>query len=404
MGAPSPNLPAEILARLRAVLGEANGTIALHEPEFRGREWDYVKECLDTGWVSSVGRFVDEFEQRLASITGARHAVAVANGTVALQVAMQVAGVERDDEVLLPALTFVGTANAVAHCGAIPHFVDSEVATLGLDPRALADYLAHSAERTASGLRNKATGRRISAVVPMHAFGHPVDLDGLLKVAADNNLVIVEDAAESLGATYHGRHTGTFGKVGVLSFNGNKTVTTGGGGAIVTDDTALAKHTKHLTTTAKRPHRWEFWHDEVAYNFRLPNINAALGCAQLERLPDFVARKRRLAETYARAFADLPGVAFAREPEGTQSNYWLCALRLVGGDLAARDAVLAATNDAGYQCRPVWTLLHRLPMYASCPRAPLPVAEMLEKTLVNVPSSPRLAEPRLQAAKQGSAG
>jgi perosamine synthetase len=387
---PTPSLAGSFLAGLRQVLG--NGTpIALHEPEFRGNEWAYVKECIDTGWVSSVGKYVDEFERRLAELTGARHAVAVVNGTAALQVALELAGVQPRDEVLTPALTFVGTANAVAHCGGTPHFVDSSEGTLGLDPKALEAHLKEATERTAGELRNKRTGQRIAAILPMHAFGHPVDLEGLMDVAARYNLPIVEDAAESLGSTYRGRHTGTFGKLGVLSFNGNKIITTGGGGAILTDDPVLGRRAKHLTTTAKQPHRWAFNHDAVAYNFRLPNLNAALGCAQLERLPDLLQRKRRLAETYRRAFEGIPGFAFVREPEGSHSNFWLNAVLLDGADMEVRDELLATANDAGYHCRPVWTLLHKLPMFRECPRAALPVSERLEASLINLPSSAGLA-------------
>jgi perosamine synthetase len=389
----SPHRVADsLLAGLRRVLGDRRASIALHEPEFRGNEWNYVKECIDTGWVSSVGKYVDLFERRLEEITGSPHAIAVVNGTAALHMALHVAGVRAGDEVLTPALTFVGTSNAVAHCGGTPHFVDSDPETLGMDPRALEAHLKKVAERTPGGLRNIATGRRIAAMLPMHAFGHPADLEGLLDVCGRFGVTMVEDAAESIGSTYRGRHTGTFGRVGVLSFNGNKTVTTGGGGAILTGDPALARLAKHLTTTAKRPHKWEFFHDAVAYNYRLPNINAALGCAQLERLDDFVERKRRLAESYRRAFEGVPGFAFVVEPEGCRSNYWLNAIRLESIGLEARDAVLAAANEAGYHCRPVWTLNHRLPMYRDCPRAGLPVAEALEATLINLPSSATLAD------------
>ncbi len=384
-------LPDIFVARLRQVLGDGT-PVALHEPEFRGNEWAYVKECLDTGWVSSLGKFVDTFEARLCEATGARHAVAIVNGTAALQVALQLVGVGDGDEVLTPALTFVGTANAVAHCGGVPHFVDSNTATLGMDAPALEAHLRAHAERTSAGVRNKATGRRIAAILPMHAFGHPVDLDALMQVGSRYGLPIVEDAAESIGSTYRGRHTGTFGKVGVLSFNGNKTITTGGGGAILTDDAGLARLGKHLTTTAKKPHRWEFVHDAVAFNYRLPNINAALGCAQLEQLGDLVRRKRRLAELYRRAFEGVEGLAFVSEPAGCHSNYWLNAVRLESPDLKARDALLGAANDAGYHCRPVWTLLHKLAMYRDCPRADLATAEALEASVINLPSSAVLAE------------
>lgn len=383
-----------ILKAIEQVVGPANGRVALHEPSFSGVERELVMACLDSGYVSSVGAYVDEFEARLREFTGAKHAVVVVNGTAALQVALTLAGVEPGDEVLVPSLTFVATANAVKHCGAFPHFVDSNTDTLGLDPAALDEYLKGIVEATQGVPRNRETGARISAVVPMHAFGHPVDLAGLIEVAARHRIPIVEDAAESLGSTYQGRHTGTFGLLGTLSFNGNKLVTTGGGGAILTDDPELARHAKHLTTTAKRPHRWEFFHDEVAWNYRLPNLNAALGCAQMERLPDFLARKRLLADRYQAALQGCRGVQFVPAPSGTVSNYWLNTLRLATPDLATRDTVLAATNDAGYQCRPVWGLLHQLPMFEDAPRAPLTVAERLRTSLINVPSSPQLVQDR----------
>jgi perosamine synthetase len=378
------------LAALESVL-PGQRPLALHEPLFGGNEWAYVKECIDTGWVSSVGKFVDEFERRLAEVTGSRHAVATVNGTAALHVALKLAGVQPGDEVLVPALSFVATANAVAHCGAIPHFVDSEEKTLGLDPGALRDYLASMADRSGGTARNRNTGRKLAALVPMHAFGHPADLDGLLGVAADFGIPLVEDAAESLGSYYKGRHTGTFGLMGALSFNGNKIITTGGGGAILTQDAELARHAKHLTTTAKRPHRWEFFHDEVAWNYRLPNLNAALGCAQLERLDEFLDSKRALAARYRAAFAGDPDMRFAEEPENCRSNYWLSTILLREPSATARDRLLAAANDAGFMARPAWTLLNRLPMYAASPAAPLPVAERLAVAIVNLPSSPSIA-------------
>ena len=315
------SLSADFLLGLRQVLGETGSACSLHEPEFKGNEWAYVKDCIDTGWVSSVGKYVDEFERKLVEFTGARYAVAVVNGTAALHVALQIAGVKVGDEVLVPALSFVATANAVSHCGAVPHFVDSCESTLGLDVKALAAHLERIAERTAHGYRNKETGRRIAAIVPMHTFGHSVDLASLMEVAARFSLPVVEDAAESLGSTYHGRHTGTFGCMGVLSFNGNKIITTGGGGAILTNDPEIARQAKHLTTTAKQPHRWEFFHDAVAYNYRLPNLNAALGCAQLESLPNFLSRKRQLAANYRKAFEHLPGLHFVDEPLDCHSNF-----------------------------------------------------------------------------------
>ncbi len=380
-----------LLDVLRRVLGTPRSTIALHEPEFAGNEQALVRDCIESSFVSSVGQYVDQFERMIAEYTGAKHAVVVSNGTAALEMALRLVGVGRDDEVIVPALSFVATANAVSHCGAIPHFVDSEHATLGLDPHALGRHLARISERVSDGVRNRETGRRIAAVVPMHTFGHPVDLAGLMEVAGRFGLPIVEDAAESLGSTYQGKHAGTFGLTAAISFNGNKIVTTGGGGAILTDDPVLGKRAKHLTTTAKRPHRWEFYHDEIAWNYRLPNLNAALGSAQMEQLPRFVEQKRALAMRYQAALSDERGLSFVAEPPGTRSNYWLNTIRIEGGDTRIRDAVLAATNDAAYHCRPVWLLLPRLPMYAACPRAELPVAEELEATLINVPSSAKLA-------------
>ncbi|MCX7164721.1 MAG: LegC family aminotransferase [Rhodocyclales bacterium] len=382
----------EFLGALQRAVGAADRPVPLHEPEFAGHEWEYVRDCLDTGWVSSVGKYVDEFEVRLTQYTGARHAIAVVNGTAALHAALVVAGVRPGDEVLLPALTFVATANAISQCGAVPHFVDSAEDTLGLDPAALKGYLAHIAEPAGGGLRNRLTGRRLAAVVPMHTFGHPADMPALLAVAEQFGLPIVEDAAESLGSFIGDRHTGTFGLLGTLSFNGNKVITTGGGGAILTDDATIARRLKHLTTTAKRPHRWEFFHDEVAWNYRLPNLNAALGCAQLERLPDMLARKRVLAGVYRSAFSASAGLRFVDEPAGCRSNYWLNSVRLDEPSMARRDALLTAANDQGFQCRPAWTLMHRLPMYEHCPRAPLPVAERLEAALINLPSSAKLVK------------
>jgi len=374
-----------IVQAIRDVVGEGN--VVLHEPRFAGNEWVYLKDCLDSTFVSSVGRYVDRFEADLAAFTGARHAVAVVNGTAALHVALQLAGVQAGDEVLVPALTFVATANAVAYCGAIPHFVDSEERSLGLDPQALREYLRATTELRDGHCVNLATSRVIRAVIPMHAFGHPLDIEGVLALARDFRLEVVEDATESLGSTVHGQHTGTFGRMGVLSFNGNKVITTGGGGAILTDDPELAKHAKHLTTTAKVPHRWAYVHDETGYNYRLPNINAALGCAQLEQLSGFVESKRRLYQCYQAAFADIAEARILAEPEGCRSNYWLQTLLLEKSAADLRDELLQATNDAGLMTRPVWELMSRLPPYRDCPSMALPVAESLERRVVNLPSS-----------------
>ncbi len=317
-----------LLAALRGVAGTADGVVPLHAPEFSGRESEYVQECISSTFVSSVGAFVTRFEEMLAATCGTKHAVAVVNGTAALQVALGLAGVGPGDEVLVPALTFVATANATAHCGAVPHFVDSDPITLGMSVSGLAERLERVAEAAPRGPRNRETGRRIAAVVPMHTYGHPVDMAPLLELAERYGVPVVEDAAESLGSSYRGRPMGSFGKLAILSFNGNKIVTTGGGGAILTDDAELARRAKHLTTTAKVPHRWEFVHDEVAWNYRLPNLNAALGCAQLERLPDFLARKRRIARAYHDALGDQEAVRFIDEPPGGRSNYWLATVIL----------------------------------------------------------------------------
>jgi perosamine synthetase len=381
----STQLPQQVVTAIRTVLGE--GTALLHEPRFRGNELAYLKECIDSTYVSSVGKFVDRFEAELAEFTGAGYAVAVVNGTAALHIALHLAGVKEGDEVLLPSLTFIATANAVAYCNAIPHFVDSSEKTLGIDPEALRDYLKSITEMRAGLCINKSSGRVIRAIVPMHAFGHPVDMRQLLSVTDDFNILVIEDAAESLGSTIGERHTGTFGLMGTLSFNGNKTITTGGGGAILTSDKEIAVRAKHLTTTAKVPHRWNFVHDEIAYNYRLPNLNAALGCAQLEQMPAFLVEKRNLFNAYLKAFSTIEGISLFSEPEGCTSNYWLQTLLLDKDTIAQRDAILTATNDVGLMTRPAWTLMHYLPIYQKCPRAPLPVAERLEKRLINIPSS-----------------
>jgi perosamine synthetase len=379
------NLPKDIILAIKSVVGD--GPLALHEPRFNGNEWIYLKECLDSTFVSSTGKFVDRFEDDLANFTGAKRAVAVVNGTAALHVALRLAGVKASDEVLLPALTFIATANAVAYCQAIPHFVDSEERSLGMDAIALREYLSTITETRNGQCVNLSTGRVIRAMVPMHTFGHPVDINALLAIAHDFHLQLIEDAAESLGSTVGGQHAGTFGLIGTLSFNGNKTITTGGGGAILTNDVELGKRAKHITTTAKLPHRWNFVHDEVGFNYRLPNLNAALGCAQLEQLPGFLRDKRCLFEQYQVAFANVPGVHLVAEPAGSISNYWLQTLMLDPAHADQRDAILAATNDVGLMTRPIWALMNHLPMYANAPRAPLPVAESLEKRVINIPSS-----------------
>ena len=376
-----------ILEAVRQVIPLQHGPVALHEPEFGGNEWHYLKECIDTGWVSSVGKFVDRFEKMLSDYTGAAHAIATVNGTAALHVALLLAGVQPDDEVLIPALTFVATANAIAYCGAAPHLVDSAYDSLGLDPKALNQYLRYISEPSGAWLINRFTGKTIRAIVPMHTFGHPVDMDNLREVCEKYSLVMVEDDAESLGSTYKGKHTGRFGRISALSFNGNKIVTTGGGGAILTDDPSIGSRAKHLTTTARTPHRWAISHDEIGFNYRMPNLNAALGCAQLEMLPKFIDQKRQLAKRYEEAFEGIEDATFVSEPIGTRSNYWLNSILLSEEVAHSRDYVLECLNDAGIMARPCWTLMHKLPMYQNCPRAPLPVAEDIERRLINLPSS-----------------
>ncbi len=381
-----------IVENIKGVLPKDKEFIALHEPVFKGNDWEYVKECLDTGWVSSVGKYVDRFEEMLAEFTGVRYAVATVNGTAALHIAIKLVGVEQGDEVLVQTITFIATANAVMYCGAIPHFIDIEERTLGTDPFKLASYLDEIAEIRGGHCFNKVTGRRIKAVVPMHTFGHPVDLDPLVEVCEKFKIALVEDAAESLGSYYKRKHTGNWGKVATLSFNGNKVVTTGGGGAILTNDADIAKLAKHLTTTAKVPHAWEYAHDQVGYNYRLPNINAALGCAQLEQLPSVIERKRELAKRYQQAFQKIKSVSIMVESEFAKSNYWLNALILDREYEGERDHLLQALNNQGIMSRPLWNPMHSLPMYAQCPKMNLDVAESLNKRVINIPSGSQLGD------------
>jgi perosamine synthetase len=356
----------------------------LHRPAFLGNEKKYLSECIDSNFVSSVGVRVDDFEARIVDYTGAKYAIAVVNGTSALHIALKLAGVATDTEVITQALTFVATCNAVCYLGASPVFVDVERGTLGMCPRELRCFLETHAERSRGGvLWNKTSGKRISACVPMHTFGHPCRIDEIAAICAEYGLPLVEDSAESLGSFFHGRHTGTFGLMGVLSFNGNKIISTGGGGMIVTDDSIIAARAKHITTTAKIQHRYEYVHDEVGYNYRLPNLNAALGCAQMEQLEYFVKIKRRLAEKYREFFQGL-GVTFFGEPENCTSNYWLNALVLES--LEERDAFLEHTNRQGVMTRPAWRLMSKLPMFKNCQNDGLKNSLWLEERLVNIPS------------------
>jgi perosamine synthetase len=375
-----------VIQAVRAAAADPESPQPLHDPVFAGNEIAYLNECVATGWVSSAGKFVDRFEQDLAAFTGAARAVAVANGTAALHACLTLLGVEPNDEVLVPSLTFVGTVNPIAYAGAVPHFVDSEEATLGVDPGKLGEHLRAIVTGGPDGPSNRETGRRIRALLVVHTYGHPARLDALAAVCDRFGIVLIEDAAESLGSYYRGTHTGNVGRLSAVSFNGNKTVTTGGGGAILTNDDALGALAKHLTTTAKLPHRWSFNHDRVGYNYRMPNINAALGCAQLEQLPGFLEAKRALAARYMETFREVPGVRVFAEPPHCRSNYWLNVLLLDPEVESLRDAVLDATNSAGVTTRPAWTLMHRLPMFASAPRMDLGTAESIERRLINIPS------------------
>lgn len=365
---------------------KTNDFIPLHEPRFRGNEKKYLMDTIDSTFVSSVGAYVDKFEVLMQEFTGAAKAVAVVNGTASLQVALRLVGVKEGDEVLTQALTFVATANAIAYNQAHPVFLDVDLDTMGLSPNAVAVFLEEFGELRDDGCYNKSTGRKISACMPMHTFGFPVHIDELLNVCNQWKIPVVEDAAESLGSYYKGKHTGSLGLVGGFSFNGNKTVTCGGGGAIITNDVQMGSHAKYLTTTAKKPHPYEFYHDELGYNYRMPNLNAALACAQLEELDGFLQDKRSLAVAYEEFFS-IEGVKFRKELPNTKANYWLMCVEL--NDRSERDNFLKNTNEQGIMTRPIWTLMYRLPMYKSCQRDLQHNAEFLEERIVNIPSSVR---------------
>lgn len=365
-----------------------NEMVPLSAPLFCGNEKKYLNECIDTTFVSSVGKFVDRFEEMVAEYTGAAKAVVCVSGTNALHMAMLLADVKRDDEVLTQALTFIATCNAISYIGAHPVFIDVEKETLGMSPDALQDWLLANSEIRNGECFNKKTGRRIKACVPMHTFGHPVRIDKISEICSKWNIELVEDAAESIGSFYKGKHTGTFGKVGAISFNGNKTITTGGGGMLLFQDEELGKFAKHLTTQAKVPHRWEFVHDHIGYNYRMPNINAALGCAQMENVEKFVLNKRETASKYAEFFKNIPDIEFFIEPENCRSNYWLNVIILK--DKKAQQDFLQYSNDHGVMTRPVWELMNRLPMFEDCQTDGLKVTEWLADRIVNIPSSVRL--------------
>lgn len=362
--------------------------VPLAVPKFIGNEKKYLEECIDTTFVSSVGPFVDRFEKDMAYYTGAKRAVVCVSGTNALHMALMLAGVERGDEVLTQALTFIATCNALSYIGAHPVFIDVDKDTMGLSPKAVEEWLVNNCERRNGQCYNKKTGRRVKACVPMHTFGIPVHLDELIDVLNEYNIELVEDAAESIGSLYKGKHTGIFGKVGALSFNGNKTITTGGGGMMLFMDEELGAYAKHLTTQAKVPHRWEFRHDHIGYNYRMPNINAAIGCAQLEHIEEYVADKRATAAAYAEFFRNVDDIDFFVEPENCRSNYWLNVVLLKNRD--AQQSFLQETNDNGVMTRPIWELMTRLPMFENCEHDSLKNTIWFAERVVNIPSSVRL--------------
>ncbi len=373
---------------VRALYQKVDGFIPLHEPRFIGNERKYVLDAIDSTYVSSVGAYVDKFEQMMADITGAKYAIAMVNGTNALHLALVLAGVQKGEEVLTQSLTFVATANAISYIGAESHFVDVDIETLGLSPKILRAHLQKIAEVKNNNCYNKITGKRIAACVPMHTFGLPMYIDELVEVCNDYKITLIEDAAESIGSYYKNRHTGTFGKLGVFSFNGNKTVTAGGGGAIITNDESIAKRAKHLSTQAKVPHRWDFAHDDIGYNYRMPNLNAALMCAQLEQLNSFVENKRNTAHHYIQFFKENKIAKYISEITDAKSNYWLNSILFESE--SEKLAFLNATNDAGIMTRPIWKLMNELPQFSKFQKTDLSNSKFLEERIVNITSSVRV--------------
>jgi len=377
----------EIIKFIRSTFNEPEGFIPLHAPCLTGNEKIYLGECIDSTYVSSVGKFVERFEETVIEYTGAKEAVVCVNGTNALHLALILANVESGNEVITQPLTFIATANAISYCGAHPVFVDVDKDTMGLSPSKMKEWLMENSEIKKGGCYNKSSQRRIKACVPMHTFGHPVHLDELVKICEDHNIELIEDAAESFGSFYKEKHTGTFGKIGALSFNGNKIITTGGGGMLLFNDEKLAARAKHLTTQAKVAHRWEFVHDCIGYNYRMPNINAALGCAQMEQMPKFLANKRELAQKYMEFFQNREEIFFG-EPRNCLSNYWLNTIILKNRE--ERDKFLTYSNENGVMTRPTWQLMNRLSMFKDCQCGDLNNAEWLEERVVNLPSSVRI--------------
>lgn len=377
-----------IIDEIRSIYSESERPIPLHAPLFIGNEKKYIEECIDSNYVSSVGRFVDLFETKMAHYTGSRKAVVCVNGTNALHIALKLVGVEQFDEVITQALSFIATTNAISYCGASPIFIDVDRETMGMSSKALETFLNVETVMRADGCYNKTTGKRIKACVPMHTFGHPCRIDEISLICEKNKIELIEDAAESIGSYFKGQHTGTFGKIGVLSFNGNKTITTGGGGMLLFNDEKLACKAKHITTQAKVPHSWEFVHDEIGYNYRMPNINAALGVAQLENLDLYIQKKRMLAKTYESFFNSVNNVSFFVEPEHALSNYWLNVI--IFETMDQRNLFLEESNSQKVMTRPVWRLMSKLPMFEKCQKDSLVNSYWFESRVVNIPSSVRV--------------
>lgn len=361
--------------------------VLLHAPAFIGNEKKYLDDCIDTTFVSSVGKYVDRFEDAIAKYTGANRAVVCVNGTMALFMALKLCGIKPDEKVITQPLTFIATANAIAYCYAHPVFLDVDEDTMGLSPTKVRLWLERNAAVKSDGCYDKHSGKKIRAVVPMHTFGHPVKIDDFVKLCDEWKLALIEDAAESIGSFYKGRHTGTYGEIGCMSFNGNKTITCGGGGILLFQNKEKGDYAKHITTQAKIPHRWEFKHDAIGYNLRMPNINAALGCAQLECIDTILANKRETSRMYKDFFSNIDDISFFDEPKDCKSNFWLNAVLL--RDKRERDIFLAETNDNGIQTRPIWELMNRLPMFISATRGDLSTAEMFADRIVNIPSGYR---------------
>jgi len=362
--------------------------VPLHAPVFWGNEKKYLLDCIDSTYVSYVGKYVTQFEEMIAQFVGAKYAVAVVNGTAALQIALQLAGVKPGDEVITQALSFVGTANAIVHAGGIPVFIDVDLDTMGMSPSRLNEWLKTNVKFDSSSKKpvNRLTGRRIAAIVPVHIFGHPCRINEIKEISDEYNIPVIEDAAEAVGSYYKGKHLGTFGLAGIISFNGNKTITTGGGGMIITDDESFANKARHITRTAKVPHAWEYIHDEVGYNYRMTNVCAAIGVAQMEKIAEYLQNKRETAERYKK-FCDECHISFFTEPERARSNYWLNAI--IVNDRAERDEFLKLSNAQGVMTRPIWRLMHKLNMYKDCQHDNLTNSLWFEERIVNIPSGVR---------------